>query len=41
LQGFLDHARGQLREAEVAHFDETGGRVPAKLRWIHVACTNR
>jgi len=41
LQGFLDHARGQLREAEVAHFDETDGRVTAKLRWIHVACTNR
>ena len=24
----------------MAHFDETGGRVGAKLWWIHVACTD-
>jgi len=41
LTGFLAFARKQLQDAEVAHFDETGGRVAAKLRWIHVACTDR
>src|SRR5512144_2732143 len=37
LDGFLAVARERLRAAEVAHFDETGGRVGATLRWIHVA----
>ncbi|MGH8827404.1 MAG: IS66 family transposase [Jiangellaceae bacterium] len=40
LEGFLDVARERLAGAEVAHFDETGGRVAAKLRWIHVAATD-
>jgi len=40
LDGFLAVARERLRAAEVAHFDETGGRVAAKLRWIHVAATD-
>ena len=39
LGGFLAVVRERLAGAEVAHFDETGGRVGAVLRWIHVAAT--
>jgi len=40
LDGFLAVAREQLAAAQVAHFDETGGRVAGRLHWIHVACTD-
>jgi transposase len=39
LDGFLEEIRGQLAEAEVAHFDETGGRIDGRLSWIHSAST--
>ena len=41
LTGFVAAIRERLRAAPVAHFDETGGRVCAKLGWIHVAATGR
>lgn len=41
LEGFLALLGKELTQAQVAHFDETGGRVNGKLWWIHVACTDR
>jgi transposase len=39
LEQFLAEIRSQLAGAEVAHFDETGGRVDGRLGWIHSAST--
>lgn len=41
LADFVAAIRERLQTAPVAHFDETGGRVTAKLCWIHVAATGR
>ena len=41
LAEFVATIREQLATAAVAHFDETGGRVRAKLCWIHVAANSR
>jgi hypothetical protein len=40
LEEFLDEIRTQLASAEVAHFDETGGRIDGRLGWIHSASTD-
>jgi transposase len=39
--GVLDRIRGAITAAPVAHFDETGLRVDAGLRWVHSASTNK
>ena len=37
LEEFLDEIRSQLTRAEVAHFNETGGRIDGRLRLIRSA----
>ena len=39
LDEFLEEVRRQLSGAEVAHFDETGGRIEGRPGWIHSAST--
>jgi hypothetical protein len=40
LDRFLTEIPSQLVGAEVAHFDETGGRIDGRLSWIHSASTD-
>jgi hypothetical protein len=39
LEEVLEEIRSQLAGVEVAHFDEAGGRIDARLPWIHSAST--
>jgi transposase len=39
LEEFLEEIRSQLERSEVAHFDETGGRIEGRLSYIHSAST--
>ncbi len=41
LEGFLEEIRARLECAEVAHFDETGGRIDGRLQYIHAASTDQ
>jgi transposase len=41
LEGFLEEIRARLECADVAHFDETGGRIDGRLRYIHAASTDQ
>ena len=39
LEGVEEAIRDNLRQAEVAHFDETGVFIEGKRQWLHVAST--
>jgi len=41
LDGFLEHARGQIAGSQVAGFDETGFRAEGRLGWVHCARTGK
>lgn len=41
LDGFAEHARGQIAASDVAGFDETGFRVQGRLAWVHCARTGK
>ncbi|MCG5495948.1 IS66 family transposase [Ectothiorhodospira variabilis] len=39
LEATYESTRDQIRQAAVAHFDESGLRVQGRLHWLHVAAT--
>jgi transposase len=39
--GVIEAIKAGLRQAAVAHFDETGFRVAARLQWVHCASTGK
>ncbi|MCG5498983.1 IS66 family transposase [Ectothiorhodospira variabilis] len=39
LEATYESTRDQIRQAPVAHFDESGLRVQGRLHWLHVAAT--
>jgi len=39
LEPFAHEVARQIAQADLAHFDESGMRVAAKLHWLHVAST--
>jgi transposase len=41
LDTFTGQVRDRLADAQVAHFDETGLRVPGRLHWVHSASTDK
>lgn len=41
LSGFEETVKAQLRNADVAHFDESGVRIKKVLNWLHVASNEK
>jgi transposase len=41
LEEFLEEVCCALGRSEIAHFDETGGRIDGELSWVHCASSER
>ena len=41
LEKSMEYIKGQLKQASVVHFDETGTRVKGKNQWLHTAGNER